>query len=191
VIVVEHVLGCGGAPMLMFALEELGLPYERVVRESGYFLASYGEAGPLLRSGGTVHVGIIAALVSLATPEERAHIEPFARRIQHALRALASDRGDVPARRAIEGALDDLALSLGDRRYLLDTPSLADVTVLALTVLPKAGIDVARWPALSAWLERITSRTAWVRARARAAAPVDADAQGYAAISAPIIASVP
>ena len=65
------------------------------------------------------------------------------------------------------GPLGVLEGALRGREYLLgDTFSVADLNVAAVlswTVL--AGVDLARWPRLSAWLSRCTERSACTAAR--------------------------
>lgn len=166
-VVVETAPGCGAAPVLLFALEELGRPYALVVRESGHFLSRYGQPGPLLRDGDVEHVGLAACVASLAGERERAHIASFTTTFGSAVRALFANRADAAARAALERALDALTETLGDQKYAFDVPTIADVNALSLRVLPKLGVDASRWPRLEAYRDRVMSRPAWARATAR------------------------
>lgn len=59
----ESTAGCSGAPIAVFALAQVGLAFERTIRPDGYFLATYGAAGPLLRrDDDEVVVGLLALL---------------------------------------------------------------------------------------------------------------------------------
>jgi len=71
----------------------------------------------------------------------------------------------VAARLALgEGALAVLDAHLRDRAYLVgDRLSIADVSVFAYThVAPDAGYDLARYPAVGAWLDQVRGETGFV-----------------------------
>jgi len=56
-----------------------------------------------------------------------------------------------------------LDLQLGDRAFILgDAPTIADVSCCGyLFFTDQAGVDMAPWPAITAWLDRIRSLPGW------------------------------
>src|SRR5262245_47453618 len=42
---------CGQTPRVVFAFEELGLPWRATVQDDGYFLTAFGVPGPMLEDG--------------------------------------------------------------------------------------------------------------------------------------------
>lgn len=58
---------------------------------------------------------------------------------------------------------DRLALAMRDRAFVAcDTPTIADVSCCGyLFWADQAEVDLAPWPAIGAWLERIRSQTGW------------------------------
>ncbi len=160
-VTVEATQGCGAARVLLFALAELGIEHRLVARSDGYFLERHGRPGPVLRDEANTFVGLAACLDHLASPSERAAIEAFTRRFHPALRAVLAKRDDEATRAELERALRDLSEALGDRKYLLDAPSLADTNALSLRVAAFLGFDLVRWPSLVAYRARVESRPAW------------------------------
>jgi glutathione S-transferase len=51
---IESTSGCNQTPKVLFALEEMGVPYEWAARPDGYFVASYQRSGPRLLDDGLV-----------------------------------------------------------------------------------------------------------------------------------------
>ena len=74
----------------------------------------------------------------------------------------AAEEQRPPLRDALAAKLAYVASQLGDRRFLLgDRFTVADAYLF--TVLrwnPNVGIDLARWPALKAYMERVQARPA-------------------------------
>jgi glutathione S-transferase len=71
-----------------------------------------------------------------------------------------AQRVAIPARRAAgDAALDLMESHLRDRRFFLaDRFTLADVALYAYThVAGEGGFDLARWPAVQAWIARISA----------------------------------
>jgi glutathione S-transferase len=70
------------------------------------------------------------------------------------------DAAGLPGRLATAAkALDVLEAYLGEREYVLGAdPTIADISIFAYThVAPDAGMDLGRFPAVSAWLGRVES----------------------------------
>ncbi len=76
-----------------------------------------------------------------------------------------SDRPEAPAStiQTIDRVLIFLTRLLGEAPYFGGaTLSLADITAgAALPLLPRLGVDLVSYPAIAAWLSRVSSRPAW------------------------------
>jgi glutathione S-transferase len=78
-------------------------------------------------------------------------------------RLAAADRDALRRRRLGEAALAALDVHLRSRDFLVDAYSIADIAVYAYThVAPQAGYELAAYPAVERWLERVASRPGFV-----------------------------
>lgn len=110
-----------------------------------------------------------------ATPAARTRVREWlaweANRIAMSLPHLRFSRRFTPAGEALEAHwtarmradFDRLDLALRDAAFLVgDAPTIADVSCCGyLFWADQAGVDLAPWPALAAWLERIRSLPGW------------------------------
>jgi glutathione S-transferase len=95
-----------------------------------------------------------------------AHLSPNVARIfAHTIRLPEDQR--IPrlvdeARGEVDRSLKAVAGRLEGREYLVDRFSIADIAVApTLGAAPMLGIDLARYPAVDAWMKRVTARPAW------------------------------
>ena len=95
-----------------------------------------------------------------------AHLSPNVARIfAHTIRLPEDQR--LPrlvdeARAEVDRSLKAMAGRLEGRDFLVDHFSIADVAVApTLSAAPMLGIDLARYPAVDAWMKRVTGRPAW------------------------------
>jgi glutathione S-transferase len=78
-------------------------------------------------------------------------------------RLAAEDRDALRRRKLGEATLAALDLHLRTREFLVDTYSIADIAVYAYThVAPEAGYELAGYPAVERWLERVEERPGFV-----------------------------
>jgi len=78
-------------------------------------------------------------------------------------RLAAEDRDALRRRKLGEATLAALDLHLRTRGFLVDTYSIADIAVYAYThVAPEAGYELAAYPAVERWLERVEERPGFV-----------------------------
>lgn len=110
-----------------------------------------------------------------ATPAAQTHVREWlfweANRLAMSFPHLRFSRRFTPAGEALEAYwiarmqadFDRLDLALRDRAFLLGAaPTIADVSCCGyLFWTDQAGIDLAPWPAIVAWLDRISSLPGW------------------------------
>ena len=78
-------------------------------------------------------------------------------------RLAAEDRDALRRRKLGEATLAALDLHLRTREFLVDTYSIADIAVYAYThVAQEAGYELAAYPAVERWLERVEQRPGFV-----------------------------
>jgi glutathione S-transferase len=95
-----------------------------------------------------------------------AHLSPNVARIfAHTIRLPPEKR--LPqvaeeARAEVDRSLAPLDAALAGREYLLDRLTIADLSIApSLSAAPMLGIDLARFPNVTAWLARLASRPAY------------------------------
>jgi glutathione S-transferase len=100
-----------------------------------------------------------------------AHLSPNVARIfAHTIRLPEDQR--IPrlvdeSRAEVGRCLRAVAGRLTGREYLVDRFSLAEIAMApTLVAAPMLGIDLARFPPVAEWMERITSRPAWQKVQA-------------------------
>jgi glutathione S-transferase len=180
----------------LFALEEVGVPYELVVvdlmageqKSPGYLALNPTGRVPTLVDGDFVlwESNAILEYVAALHPEKKlggqsprdageiarwtfmnaAHLSPNVARIfSHTIRLPEDQR--IPrlvteARDEVDRSLRAMAARLEGREYLVDRFSLAEIALApTLSAAPMLGIDLGRFPAVAAWMQRITGRPAW------------------------------
>ena len=191
-LVVETTRGCGQTPHLLVLLEELGAPYELLLRPAGHFLATYARPGPRLVDGNLTLFGLATMLRHCARTRaegrllprslhELARVDASLELAGHlGLTVLALEREERepaetrrPARIGEERAkisamiqLLERTLDDSDGDWLLGDFGLADC---ALTSLPGlAGLLDLTAPRVRAYCERLAARPAVIRVRALA-----------------------
>jgi glutathione S-transferase len=190
-LVVESTGACGQTPLLLVLLEELGAPYELVLRPDGYFLTTYGRPGPKLVDGDLTLFGVAAMLRHCARTRAEGRLLP--RSLRELARVDASlelagylaltvyalrreEREPAEARRParineerakLSGLLRALeqALDDSDGDWLLGDFGLADCAFTSLPALA-AHVDFATWPRVRAYGQRLAARPAVRRVQA-------------------------
>jgi glutathione S-transferase len=191
----ETTARCGRTPDVVFALEELGVPYELVQRSEGHFTGTYGRMGPLLRDGELELFEPPAMLRHLARrhgpsalladgPTELAQSDAWMdfvySQLRPALGRLGTQRmapgGGNPAVIAEElgkltGVLKVADKTLHEREFLLGRFTLADCTFSLLPMVARVGFDLSPYPGLDGYRARLTARPAFARMTAKCQMP--------------------
>jgi len=170
-ITVRTTKNCPNTPRILFALEELGLDYECQLVEDGTFSATYGSPGPEVVDG-DVRVIEPFAIVRHLVRRENGRLWPTSLAAQ----ADADRWLDFQGRR-ISAAMHDKNFEevirlLGFVETQVDKGpwfmgedfTMVDV-VWSLLALPqsRAKLPIAKFAALSAYLDRVSARPAYVR----------------------------
>jgi glutathione S-transferase len=191
-ITVHSTRNCGQTPRVLFALEELGVPWEIAFHEDGYFAAHYGMPGPLVEDGAAQILQLGAILRYLARAHGDGALFPpsagqaaeidqwmdyYLTGIRTPIVDLLRERGLPPESRdnalvdrasaELRAALAVVERGLADRDHLTGRFSIADCEYLSLMLAPRLGIDLAPFPGVLAYVERLTARPAWVRSQKR------------------------
>jgi glutathione S-transferase len=182
---IESTQGCGQTPHLLVLLEELGAPYELLLRPDGYFISTYARPGPRLVDDDLSLFELAAMLRHCArtraegrllprSPQALARVDAwlelagFLALAVQALRREEREQGEGrrPPRIAEERAkissileLLERALDDSDGDWVLGDFGLVDC---ALVTLPKLAriVDLAGWPRVRAYSERLLTRPA-------------------------------
>lgn len=180
---VETTSGCVRTPILLFALEETGTPYQVETMPDGHFDATYGEPGPRIVDGDTSGIGIpylFATVARMAWPagrhsdarfgawaRELATLRPVIARLGSAMRA-----GEAPPAEALETVLafvGSLRDALATAPYVDgEAPGSSDAILMVAAPLARMGVKLPT--EVQGWLGRMMARPALERARARAGA---------------------
>jgi glutathione S-transferase len=170
-ITVRTTKDCPNTPRVLFGLEELGLDYECVLVEDGTFSATYGSPGPEVVDG-DVRVIEPFAIFRHLVRREQGRLWPTSLSTQ----ADADRWLDFQGRR-LSAALkdknpDEIMRLLGFvEKQVAKGPwfmgpdfTMVDV-VWSLLALPqsRAKLPIAKFPALSAYLDRVSTRPAYAR----------------------------
>jgi uncharacterized protein (DUF924 family) len=188
-LVVETTRNCGQTPRVLALLEELAVPYELRLRDDGYFLKTYGRPGPQLVDGELTIFGSATMLRHCARTRAGGRLIP---RSTHELsqvddwlecsgligftvatllceeqqqgaerrpRRIAEER----VRMAAMIGLVERALEDSDGAWLLGDFGLADCAMASLPRLARF-LDLAAWPRVVAYCERLEQRPAIARA---------------------------
>lgn len=175
-IVVRTTKNCPNTPRILFAMEELALDYRCELVEDGTFATMYGSPGPEIVDGDvrTIEPGAIlrhlvrrehgklwpVSLADQATADR--WIDFQTRRVSSAFKA--KDQAEVERLIAfVEAHLARRTWFFGELFTIVDV-------VWSLFALPasKAALPMTKWPAFSAYLDRIVARPAYTRGFERA-----------------------
>jgi GST-like protein len=169
-ILVRTTKNCPNTPRILFAFEELGLEYDCQLVEDGTFSSTYGSPGPEIVDG-EVHAIEPSAILRHLVRREHGKLWPTSladqaqadRWIDFQTRRLSS------AFKAKDGAeivrlLGFVEAHLATHAWFVGDFTIVDV-VWSLLALPasRAAIPLDRFPALTAYLDRIAARPAYAR----------------------------
>jgi glutathione S-transferase len=170
-VTVRTTKNCPNTPRILFALEEFGIEYECELVEDGTFSATYGSPGPELVDGDVRAIepfAIVRHLVrrengrlwptSLAAQADADRWLDFQGRRLSA--AMAAKNFDEMMRLL---AFVDAQVAKGSW-FMGEDFTIVDV-VWSLLALPqsRAKLPIAKFPALSAYLDRVSARPTYVR----------------------------
>jgi glutathione S-transferase len=174
-IAVRTTKNCPNTPRILMGLEEFGLPYECTLVEDGTFTKTFGSPGPEIVDG-DVHVIEPLAIFRHLVRRENGKLWPTSLQLQ----ADADRWLDFQGRRLSSAFkaknADEIAHLLGfvevqvtSGPWFLGSQFTVVDIVWALLALPasRAAMPLARFPALSAYLDRVAARPAYERGFAR------------------------
>lgn len=174
-IIVRSTKNCPNTPRVLLALEELGLAYDSEVVDDGVLSSTFGSPGPLVIDGDAEVIepgAIVRHLVrrggGALWPTTLADQAQADRWIEFQSRRMSR------AVEAKDGALIVRLLGYVEEQvgksswFVGDTFTMVDV-IYALFATPQARamLPLAKFPALSAYVERLSARPAYARATAR------------------------
>jgi glutathione S-transferase len=173
VLQLRSTVNCTNTPRILYALEEMELPYKIETVPDGTFSARYGIPGPELLDGDHTLVEVTAIIrhvvrrfgVGTLWPEdvfEQAEVDRWLdfQAIRLARSVAANDTTTMTTLLgAFERHIDTRAWVLGD-----------DFTLADIGFVPamnkRAKFPLAQFPAIAAYFDRLGARPAWQRARA-------------------------
>jgi GST-like protein len=171
--IIRSTRNCPNTPRALFALEEVGVPYEVAVESDGWFTANVGCPGPILEDGALRVIEINAVLRHLG----RAHpqlmpadlagqaemdrwLEMYRRIGQAVIPKLKPDQV-----LHLAGFLDR---ALDGRDWMLGAFSIVDCSYLAMAFPPVFPVlPLAQVPRFAAYLERLRTHPAAQRGLSR------------------------
>ena len=163
---------CPNTPRALFALEELGVPYEVAVEDDGWFTANVGCPGPILEDGALRVIEINAVLRHIgrtyglqpADPAGLAEMDRWLemyRRIGQAVLPKLKPEALLHLVGFLDRALDG-------RDWLLGALSIVDCSYLAMAFPPVfPALPLAQVPRFAAYLERLRAHPAAQRGLSR------------------------
>ncbi len=188
-LLIESTHNCGQTPRVLLLLEELAVRYVLGLRPEGYFLETYGRPGPRLvdgdltlfesstmlrhyaqtRSGGRLSPRSSRELVRVDIWLERSTLlgltiaalkrEEREQGVERRPLRIAEERVRIAALlTGVERALQD-----SDGAWLLGDFSLADCAMASLPRLEHL-VDLAGWPRVASYCQRLLERPAFIRA---------------------------
>lgn len=175
----ESTASCSAVPVVLFALEELGLSYSYALREDGYFLRTYNKPGPTLQQGDVLAVSLPEVLLALSrrTPArttEQTLLGEWVGVVREAGPALGKLRAGVTgdertqALQTLQRVVTALDERLGARSFLGgEEVSLADCLFVALPL--EGPVSVVLPSGVKAYVQRLRARSSFQRATARRA----------------------
>jgi glutathione S-transferase len=173
---IETTPACNATPRVVFALEEIGIIYDVVVKEDGHFMSTYGVPGPCLIDEGfrlfegnpilrylarSRSIGILMPTDPRAQGEVDRWLEFLVLRI-----GMSIVRGQVDAMNGYLGVLDR---ELGTRDWICGPFTVADCGFVTLARASER-LPLEGMPHLRAYLARLVARPAWRRAQEKLAA---------------------
>lgn len=168
-------VNCVNTPRILYALEEMGLPYEVDTVPDGTFSARYGIPGPELVDGDHTVVEVSAIIRHVARrfgvgtlwPDdvfEQAEVDRWLDfQAVRLARSVAARDLDTMGR-----LLDAFEHHIASRKWVLgDDFTVADIG-FAPAMLKRDKFPLDRFPSIAAYFDRLGARPAWQRARANA-----------------------
>ena len=163
--------GCVNTPRILFALEEMGVPYRIELVPDGTFALRYGIPGPELVDGERVVVEVGAILRHVVRTYGAGTLWPTDRFDQAECDRWLDFQAIRIARAAAARDLETLGLLLGafERHISLRTWMLGDAFTVAdcgfiPAMLKRDKFPLETYPAIAAYFDRLASRPAWQRA---------------------------
>ncbi len=165
--------GCVNTPRILFALEEMGVPYRIDLVPDGTFTAAHGIPGPELVEDDFIVIEVGAILRHVARRHGTGTLWPPDLRGQAEVDRWLDFQAVRVARAAAARDVDALATLLGAlERQVATQPwllarglTVADCGFVP-TLLKRDRLPLARFPAVAAYLDRLAARPAWTRAQA-------------------------
>ena len=166
-------LGCVNTPRILFALEEMGVPYRVETVPDGTFTMRYGIPGPELVDGERVVVEVGAILRHVVRTYGTGGLWPADRFDQAEVDRWLDFQAIRIARAAAARDLETLGTllaalerHLGTRTWLLGNAfSVADCGFVP-AMLKRDKFPLDKFPAIAAYFDRLGERPAWKRALA-------------------------
>jgi len=161
---------CPNTPCVLFALEEVGQPYERAVVEDGWFTERFGVPGPALEEAGLVVVELGAVLRHIARAYGGGTLLPAGlwglaemdRWLDFLLRRIGRALDNPAELGRLFGVLDR---QLEGRDFVVGEFSIVDCLYAWMTAPALRGrIPLASAPRVAGYLDRLAARPAIARA---------------------------
>ena len=173
-ITVRTTKNCPNTPRILFAFEELGLPYECVLVEDGTFSNTYGSPGPEIIDGDVHAIEPSAILRHLVRREHKLWPTSLADQAQADRWIDFQTRRLSSAFKAKDGPEIVRLLGFVEAHLAIHTWFVGDFTIVdvvwSLLALPasRAALPLDKFPALAAYIERVAARPAYARGFERA-----------------------
>lgn len=165
--------GCVNTPRILYALEEMGVPYRVDTVPDGTFSARYGIPGPELVDGDRIVVEVGAILRHVCRTYGAGTLWPSDRFDQAECDRWLDFQAIRVARAAAARDLETLGTLLGaferhisKRTWILgDALSVADIGFVP-AMLKRDKFPLETFPSIAAYFDRLAARPAWQRALA-------------------------
>ncbi|KAB2901861.1 MAG: glutathione S-transferase family protein [Kofleriaceae bacterium] len=165
--------GCVNTPRILFALEEMGVPYRTEIVPDGTFTARYGIPGPELVDGERTIVEVGAILRHVVRTYGTGSLWPSDRFDQAEVDRWLDFQAVRLARAAAARDLETLGTLLGalERHLRTRTWMLGDDFTVAdcgfvPAMMKRDKFPLDKFPAIAAYFDRLGARPAWKRALA-------------------------
>jgi glutathione S-transferase len=167
-------------------MQELGCAYDVESKAPSYFLTTHNTLGPSVTDKDFLVLELDTILRYVAathgpqllgrTVRERAEVDQMlelhSRWWQAPLSRVSRLDIDPSARHSeisnMKRTLNRLEQRLSDREYLVGKFSVADCPAYLLTAAPTLGLNLALWPAVQAYVNRVADRPSYHQAQQRA-----------------------
>lgn len=170
-VLLRSTTGCVNTPRILFALEEMGVPYRLETAADGTFTARYGIPGPELVDGDHTLVEVDAILRHVVRSYGTGGLWPADRFDQAEVDRWLDFQAVRLARAAAARDLETLGTLLGalerhlrTHRWMLgDDFTVADCGFVP-AMMKRDKFPLEQFPAIAAYFDRLGARPAWQRA---------------------------